>query len=57
MVFDRAPADSSVDIVLSQEWFGARRVAYREILVSRRLTQLVIDKKWSGVVFKPIAIT
>lgn len=55
MIFDGEPS-SDLDIVLSREWFGDVRVAYREILVSNRMTKLILKNRWEGVKFKPIRI-
>jgi hypothetical protein len=40
------------DFMLTYEWFGHGLLAWREILVSNRIAQLVLDNKWEGVRFK-----
>ncbi|MBI9047390.1 MAG: hypothetical protein JEZ06_23085 [Anaerolineaceae bacterium] len=46
-----------IDIVLSNEWFGAGgRQAYREVLVSQKLTNLILNQKWKQVIFKPLQL-
>jgi len=44
-----------VDIVLSKEWFGDR-TAFREILVSQKVTKLIIENKWNGLALEPVDI-
>lgn len=56
MQFNGPPGNSDTDIVLSQEWFGSGKAAYREILVSRRLSHIIVEKEWQGIRLKPIGI-
>ncbi len=44
-----------VDFVLSKEWFGDR-IAFHEILVSQRVTKLIIENKWNGIALEPVDI-
>lgn len=43
------------DFVLSKEWFGDRN-AFREILVSQKATNLLIENKWKGIALEPVDI-
>jgi hypothetical protein len=45
----------NVDLVLSKEWFGDRN-AYREILVSQKVTNLILDNNWKGISLEPVQI-
>ena len=44
------------DIQLTSEWFGSGRSGFREILISNRLAQLILENKWRGVSLKPIEL-
>lgn len=43
------------DFVLSKEWFGDR-IAFREILVSQRVANLILDNNWKGISLEPVRI-
>lgn len=45
-----------IDILLSYEWFGSGRAAYREIIISNRLARLILEKSWKGVRMKVIEV-
>lgn len=45
----------NVDFVLSKEWFGDRN-AYREILVSQKVSALILDNHWKGISLEPVQI-
>jgi hypothetical protein len=57
MHFSHDLVDSSMDLMLTREWFGDGHTAFREILVSKRVARLIIDSKWQGVRLKPIKPT
>lgn len=44
-----------MDIVLSKEWFGDR-TAFREILVSQKVTKLITESNWKGITLEPVNI-
>ncbi len=44
----------NVDFMLTNEWFGHGFFAWREILVSNRVAQLILDKGWQGIRFKVV---
>ena len=44
------------DFMLTNEWFGSGLIAYREILVTNRVANLVLDKGWQGVRFKVVEV-
>lgn len=45
------------DFQLINEWFGSGGYSgYREILVSNRLTRLIISKGWRGITLRPIEL-
>lgn len=43
------------DFVLSKEWFGDKN-AFREILVSQKVTNLILDNNWKGISLEPVQI-
>jgi hypothetical protein len=43
------------DFVLSQEWFGDRN-AFREILISQKVTKLILANHWKGLALEPVSI-
>jgi len=45
-----------VDFQLTHEWFGHGLLAWRELLVSNRIANLILDKKWEGVRFKVVEL-
>lgn len=44
------------DFLLSKEWFGDGSMAYREILVSQKVSNLVLENRWRGIDLEPIKI-
>lgn len=44
------------DFMLTNEWFGNGLIAWREILVSNRVAQLILDQGWQGVRFKVVKV-
>lgn len=55
----RYPSDlmtTEYDFVMSKEWFGSGHMAFREMLVSHRVANLILEKSWKGVQLKPIQI-
>lgn len=50
----RAALKPDADFQLTNEWFGNGRTARREILISRRAVQLILDNKWQGAELTPI---
>jgi hypothetical protein len=42
------------DFMRTNEWFGVGLVAFREILVSNRVAQLILDKGWKGIQLKVV---
>jgi len=50
-IFHNAP-----DFVLSNEWFGDGRGAYRKVIVSRHAADIMIKNKWKGIVWEPIKL-
>jgi hypothetical protein len=44
------------DFMLTHEWFGHGGLAWREILVSTRVVNLILDKGWQGVRFKVVEL-
>lgn len=55
MHYKRTSLPKEVDFVETFEWFGDGHFAFREIFISKRLTNLMLDSKWRGVDLKPIA--
>lgn len=50
----RSALRSDVDFQMTNEWFGSGRAARREILVSRPVVQLILEKKWKGAELSPV---
>jgi hypothetical protein len=44
------------DFMLTHEWFGHGLLAWREMLVSKRVANFVLDKGWGGVRFKVVEL-
>lgn len=44
------------DFMLTHEWFGNGLLAWREMIVSNRVAQLVINNNWGGIRFKVVEI-
>lgn len=42
------------DFMYMQEWIGNGGLAWREVLVSNRVVQFILDQKWQGITFKAI---
>ena len=45
-----------IDFILTHEWFGHGLLAWREILVSNRVANLILDKGWQGLRFKVVEV-
>jgi hypothetical protein len=45
-----------LDIIQTYEWFGSGHAAYREILVSNRFANLILDRGWKGVSLKVVEL-
>lgn len=53
----RRDALKDVDIQETYEWFGSGgATAYREVLVSNRLTRLIIEQGWRGIELRPVEL-
>jgi hypothetical protein len=50
----RDALQQAVDFQLTNEWFGNGRTARREILVSKRVAQLVFRNRWKGLYLSPV---
>lgn len=50
----RSALRSDVDFQMTYEWFGSGRAARHEILVSRRVAQLILKNKWKGAELSPV---
>lgn len=44
------------DFMLTHEWFGHGLLAWREMIVSNRFAQLVLDNNWEGIRFKVVEL-
>lgn len=42
------------DFMYMQEWIGNGGLSWREVLVSNRAVQFILDQKWQGITFKAI---
>ena len=56
MYLQRTALVPEADILHSHEWFGSGHAAYREILISNRFAQLILDKGWQGVRLKVVEL-
>jgi hypothetical protein len=52
----REALHTDVDFQLTHEWFGNGRTVRREILVSKRVAELVIKQKWKGLNLSPVQL-
>lgn len=52
----REALSSDTDFILTHEWFGHGLLAWREMLVSNRVANFVLDKGWGGVRFKVVEL-
>lgn len=43
-----------VDFQMTYEWFGSGRAARHEILVTRRVVEIILSKKWRGADLSPV---
>lgn len=50
----RSSLRSDVDFQMTYEWFGSGRAARREILVSRRVVEVILANKWRGADLSPV---
>ncbi len=44
------------DFMLSNEWFGDGHIAFREILISNRIVNLILDNEWQGFRMKVVQL-
>lgn len=56
MQFTAELLEANLDFMMSREWFGDGHAAYREILVSNKVTRLILENKWQGVQLKPVKV-
>ncbi len=46
-----------LDVVVTYEWFGSGApLGFREILISNRLSRLILERGWRGVALKPVTL-
>ena len=50
----RSALSLDVDFQMTYEWFGSGRAARHEILVSRRVVEIILSKKWRGADLSPV---
>lgn len=48
--------DGKLDVIQTYEWFGSGHAAYRETLISNRLAQIFLQRKWKGMVLEPVKL-
>lgn len=53
--FTRELLAENTDLVLSKEWFGDKN-AFREILVSQKVANLILNNNWKGISLEPVRI-
>ncbi len=54
MRFKKEALIPDTDFLKTFEWFGVGRFAFREILISNKIAQLILDKDWKGVRLKVV---
>lgn len=58
MQIKRQALNWDVDFQLTDEWFGSgSRTGFREVLVSKRVAKLIIDRGWRGICLKPVELS
>lgn len=56
MYINRDSFPSGIDLMKTHEWFGSGLFAFREIIVSNRVAQLILDKGWQGIRLKVVEL-
>ncbi|MBI5876234.1 MAG: hypothetical protein HZB53_01180 [Chloroflexi bacterium] len=56
MSISRGSLHENVDIQLSHEWFGSGHSGFREVFISNRFAQIILEQKWQGLRLKPIQL-
>lgn len=56
MHYKKNALNTHVDMQQSYEWFGSGHSAYREIIISNKLGQLILKNKWQGVQLKKVKL-
>lgn len=57
MKYRRDAIPPNVDMIETAEWFGAgSRKAYKEVLISNRMTRMILDEGWKGVLMKVVEL-
>lgn len=57
MRYQRGAVPKGVDIMETQEWFGAGgKSAYKKIFITNRLASLILDQGWKGVMMKVVEL-
>lgn len=54
--FQRKAFSGMPDFIKSSEWFGSGCRAFRLILVSNKVANMILDEKWRGYILEPIAL-
>ncbi len=57
MKYKRDPRMEDADVLYTNEWFGpGGRVAWREIIVSNKVSRLILEQGWKGIRLKAVDI-
>jgi hypothetical protein len=56
MFLKRKALIPDVDFMRTYEWFGVGYIAFREIIVSNRVANLILDKGWQGARLKVVEL-
>ena len=56
MLIKRDVLSTDLDFIKTHEWFGSGLIAFREILISNRVAQLILDEGWKGVRLKVVEL-
>jgi rubredoxin len=57
MHLKREALQSDTDFLLTHEWFGSGGYGgFREILISNRVANLILEESWRGVTLKPVKL-
>lgn len=56
MKFNKRIFNMQYDLFQTHEWFGSGHAAYREVIISNRVANMILDKKWKGCRLKVVEL-
>lgn len=54
MYYKKNSIPTGIDIIRTNEWFGAGHLAFQEILISNKLVKVILENKWQGLTMKVV---